>query len=470
MRTLLKTQLLLVASFVVMVLLSTGLVYFGVSNYSHNDFFRLLKMRAVTAAKVQLEGQSIDSYNSGNPAESDFYERLPEEDDLFIPLDETFDLEANAQEIGVPKAFFEQLLSQGEAEYREDEIFFKGIWYQFDGAPYAVVVKAENYYNSHHFAFLRRILIGTIVIAFILALLISAFLSKTIFKPLGTITKKVTQISSESLHLRLDSEHTRDELGQLVDTFNNMLDRIETSFETQNNFISNASHEFRTPLTVIIGEAEVALSKKRSQEDYEETLQIILLEAEKLDKKTQALLFLAQTGFNASALKGEIVRIDQILWDVKETVQAINPKSQINFDLDHLPENPQELMAHGSEQLLHLAFSNIINNACKYSDYQPVNVKLRADGKTVIVTVADFGIGIPSNEMEYIYDPFFRASNTNPYEGYGIGMPLSRNIIRMHNGIIQVRSTQHEGTTVEMVLPLANLSEPLKNDRGTVHR
>src|SRR5690606_20903063 len=107
--------------------------------------------------------------------------------------------------------------------------------------------------------------------------------------------------------------------------------------------------------TAIIGEADVALNKPRSQDEYINTLTIILSEAEKLDNKTKALLFLAQTGFDGKKQKLEKVRIDQLIWDVKETIEKINPKSKINLDMSLLPENPMMLKVKGNSQLLMLA-------------------------------------------------------------------------------------------------------------------
>jgi 3-oxoacyl-[acyl-carrier-protein] synthase III len=180
---------------------------------------------------------------------------------------------------------------------------------------------------------------------------------------------------------------------------------------------------------------------------------LVLEEAEQLEKKTRALLFLAQTGFDGKIQKFENVRIDQLLWDVKETTERLNTKSKIQFDTSLLPENPAKLKVRGNEQLLHLAFTNIINNGCKYSDYQPVHVSIGASDENVIVIIKDSGIGIPIDELKYIYDPFFRASNTKNYEGYGIGLPLTRNIIRMHKGELRVSSATEMGTIVQVNLP-----------------
>src|SRR5690606_8702812 len=115
---------------------------------------------------------------------------------------------------------------------------------------------------------------------------------------------------------------------------------------------------------------------------------------------------------------------------------------KISLDFSLLPESPVKLKIKGNEQLLHLAISNILVNGCKYSDKRTVQLALGASDKEVIIVVKDKGIGIPNNELKYIYDPYFRASNTSNYEGYGIGLPLTRNIIRMHNGTLNVFSIE----------------------------
>lgn len=280
---------------------------------------------------------------------------------------------------------------------------------------------------------------------------------KKLIDPIKEITVDMNNISTENLYVRLKSHKQEDELGDLIRTFNNMLDRLETSFETQNNFISNASHELNTPLTSIIGEAEVALKRERTAEEYVETLQSILTEAEKLDKKTKALLFLAQTGFNGKALKFETVRIDQLIFDVLETVNKIHADNHVVLDLSKIPDNPELLKVKGNEQLLHLALTNLISNAYKYSNNQEVVVSIDANNAAIVIKVIDLGIGIPQDEIPYIFDPFFRASNTGNFEGYGIGLPLARNIIRLHGGKILFTSMENKSTEVIVEFPLTTI-------------
>lgn len=455
MKTPSRTFLLYLIPFLIVIFLFSLFIYFSVSNYSENYLFKLLEARANKVAKERFEGEKIPTKTTFSLNETT--EKLPHEKDYFIPISAYLNIKNEAKRIGLSEDFFNSVLKNGNAEFISKKYLYKGIKFPSKSGEFIVITAAENYFEINQAKNLINTLLFAILCASILLWYLAYYYSKNIFKPILAITEQVKEISSENLHLRLNDQNRNVELNQLSNTFNDMLDRIETSFETQNNFISNASHELRTPLTAIIGEADVALSKPRQQEDYIETLKIILQEAEKLDNKTKALLFLAQTGFNGKIQKFEKVRVDQLLWDVKENLESMNSKNKIFFDMELLPENPLKLKVNGNIQLLHLAFSNIISNACKYSNFDTVTVSIGASDDFVYIITKDTGIGIPENEIKYIYDPFFRASNTKNYEGYGIGLPLTRNIIRMHNGKILVNSTENQGTIVQITLPILKL-------------
>jgi len=448
-----RTIFILLGSFLAIIVLFSGYVYLSVSNYANNDFDRLLEIRVLTAAQSELDGLSERELPR---LRSDFFERLPHEEDHFFMLTEDTNFVDEAAELNVPVEFFREILRNGKADHVTDRVSFKGIRYKGAKGEHIVIASAENYYKLHHEAYLKRTLVLAIAAAFLLSLFISLYFSSTVFRPIRNISEQVKQISSENLHLRISEERGNEELRELARTFNYMLDRIETSFATQNNFISNASHELRTPLTAIIGEADVALSKLRDPIEYIETIKVILEEAEQLEGKTKALLFLAQTGFNGRNANMSKVRVDQLLMDVKETVERVNPKNRVQLDMSLLPENPMKLKVLGNEQLLHLALSNIILNGCKYSGFKPVSVSLGTATDKIIVVVKDSGIGISEDDLKHIYDPFFRGRNTKGFEGYGIGLPLTQNIIRMHSGEIAVSSILNVGTTVQVSLPVGS--------------
>lgn len=452
-----KTQSKITFIFFLSAVLIVGLlglgVYFFNTRYSYDDFYKRLEIRGVITARAELDHEEVSASVMREVREMHL-EKLPEEKEYFIEMKSGRVSDEDAAKLNLPHSFFDDIASNGVATYQDGETFFAGILYEAKTSNYAVVVSAANYYYSHHLTYLRNILLVGVAVASILSFAIAKVLSRQVFRPVKEISSRVERISGSNLNLRLEPRQASDEISVLERTFNNMLDRLETAFETQNNFISNASHELRTPLTSIIGETEVALSKQRSTDEYRESLESILQQAERLEKITHSLLFLAQTGFKKN-LRPEKVRADQLLWDVKATIERINPKSKIQINLSLFPDNPDKFYVMGNEQLLHLALTNIVSNACKYSDNQLVSISAGSSEQKVVIVIKDSGIGIPAAELKHIYDPFFRASNVKGYEGYGIGLPLTNNIVRMHGGEISVLSKVGEGTTVQLVFPTA---------------
>ena len=145
-----------------------------------------------------------------------------------------------------------------------------------------------------------------------------------------------------------------------------------------------------------------------------------------------------------------------------EDCKAIFPDQHIQVMLEDLPDDEEGIIIGGNYNLLKTAFNNIVLNACKYSQHQPIDLSLKAAKNRVTVSIQDKGIGIPSEELKYIYDPFFRASNTTNFEGYGIGMPLANNIILLHKGAINVDSKVGVGTTVTISLPICEIKSQVR--------
>lgn len=427
-------------------------VYYFVTRYTFNDFYKRLETRAIVAGRIMLENES--DATAFREMRDRILEKLPQEEDYIYEITAERTFEKESGQLNLPLSFFENIVGGNTSEYQKNNIFYTGIRYASENRSFVVIVSAENYYYSNHLANLKQILFGAIIFVSVLVLSVSIIFSRYVFYPVRQITKQVREIGTQNLHLRLKATSQNDDINELKSTFNNMLDRLETSFETQNNFISNASHELGTPLTVIIGEADVALTKERAVAEYQETLNSILFEAERLERITKSLLYLAQTGFDGKKQKTEVLRADQLLWDVKETIDKLNPKNKVYIDLSLVPDSPLKLKIRGNAQLLHLAISNIVSNACKYSSNQTVKISVGTTDDQVVIVVKDNGIGIPESELQYIYDPFFRASNTKNFEGYGIGLPLARNIMRQHKGTINVTSAPGEGTTVRLSFPL----------------
>jgi signal transduction histidine kinase len=455
MKTQAKIIVVLSIICIAIVVLVSAATYYFVNEYSYGDFYKRLETRERIFTRYQLYRDS--SSTSGLiTLKNQYLEKLEGETEYIIPLTPGLTARAIAEKYKLPASFITALMTKGKARGKKESLFFVGSNNQHEGKQYLIVISAENYYATHHLLFLRNILVGIVVVVILLIILFSYYFSNHIFDPIKEITNKVKLISTENIHLRLDPNNNANnrEINNLIHTFNDLLNRIETAFETQKNFISNASHELGTPLTSIIGEADVALLKERTKEEYQQALKNILKQGERLDKITKSLLFLAQTGYKGNAIRFEQLRIDEVIWETKQLIDQLNPSNNINIDLSLLPEDPNKLKLSGNKQLLQLAFANILNNACKYSTNKPVIVYLASSDTNIVVTIKDQGIGIPEADISYIYDPFYRASNTQKFEGYGIGLPLARNVVILHKGALNVSSFVQEGTTVQIKLPI----------------
>ncbi|MFA6151790.1 MAG: HAMP domain-containing sensor histidine kinase [Chitinophagaceae bacterium] len=455
MKTRYRITLMLSSIILGIIMVFSLFLYTFVSNYAFTDFYKRLETRSNSTARIALDPENKHLEDFKN----EYLVKLPEERNYIIPVTAPMDFDLLARQNKLNEQLLIKTWNMGVGTFRNKNVLFCGVRFKAkNGNDYIVITSAKNYYFDELMNYLFNLLIVLVMASTVLIVFASYWVYKRLINPVKQIAGKVNQISSENLNIRLQGSVNDDELGELVKTMNGMLDRLETSFETQNNFISNASHELNTPLTSIIGEADVALARERSADEYKETLKSILGEAEKLDKKTKALLYLAQTGFNGKAMKFDKVRVDQLIFDVQETVNRISPQNKLEIDFSTFPDSPEKLKVKGNEQLLHLALSNIILNACKYSHNKPVKVSLMHNRQTITIMVKDWGIGIPKNEIQHIYDPFFRASNTANFEGYGIGLPLTRNIIKMHNGQLFVASEENGGTLVEIKLPVGNFT------------
>lgn len=432
------------------ILIMSGLVYYFANQHSFEDFYKRLEIRAYLTAKATLPYYESDSVIY-NEIREEHLEKLPAEKEYFLQVSADGTVHTNEQ-LTLPNSFYQQVRRENKATYREGDRFYEGVLYKSKQGLYIVIVSAIN--KLEYLSWLRKILIICSVASSVLLLGAGIFFSKYILKPIRHMMGQVKSISSRNLHLRLNVDDSGDEINDLAGTFNNMLDRLETAFETQNNFVSNASHELSTPLTAIIGEAELALNKERSSDKYIYALQNILNEAGRLEHITKSLLHLAQTGFDGKKQEWGQIRSDELLFTVKNTIDKLHPGNKVEIDYSLFPEEQEKLIIPGNEQLLELAISNIVMNAIKYSNNEPVSIALAATEKKNILIIKDQGIGIPAEDLPYIFSPFFRASNTGRFKGYGIGLPLAMNIIRMHKGDIIVNSQVNHGTEIRVELPL----------------
>jgi signal transduction histidine kinase len=449
-----KISILLIISISLILFFLGSSVYYFLFNYSYADFYKRLEARVSVAEKYHFETNQKDAQVLNNIREEHLV-LLSKEKEYILYCSNTNSMKQLADTNSLPINFLKLVYTKQFANYQKNDIFYHGKIRESPKGFYFIIVSAKNYYNTHHLNLLKKVLLAGGFISILLIIFFTYLFSKNFFEPINKIINKVNSISTDNIHLRLDEINNTVEINRLTTTFNNLLSRIEIAIETNKNFISNASHEFGTPLTAIIGEADVALLKDRTPVEYKETLQKILKQSERLNKISQSLLFLAQIGYKDNKLNYTILRTDEIILQANEIMNQLIPKNNIKIDFELLPENPKKLKILGNKELLILAITNILTNACKYSSNKPVLVSLASTNNEIIMIFKDQGIGIPKSDLPFIFEPFYRASNTAAYDGYGIGLPLTQNIIKIHKGELIISSVLHKGVTIQVKLPVA---------------
>ncbi|HYM93967.1 MAG TPA: HAMP domain-containing sensor histidine kinase [Chitinophagaceae bacterium] len=350
-----------------------------------------------------------------------------------------------------PQVYIDKAKKNGEvffSEGKRDGYIFR---YSDPGHNILVTTIAFDEYRENVIQSLNNILWVIAAFGFLLSFLCGWLFSAYILKPVSRIVKEVNQVSSSNLSNRLSEGNTRDELSDLAKTFNQLLARLEESFIIQRRFISNASHELSTPLTSMSSQLQVALQKKRDTDDYAIILQSVLHEVGVMQELTKSLLEIARTG-SEGAIELTDVRVDEALMKAVATVKKVYQGYEVNVQFHEFPDEEDKCTVPGNADLLYTAFKNIIENGCKYSEDRKINIDLRFSQGKIILDFVNKGEVMVEEEIEKIFQPFFRGSRAINKPGFGLGLPLTERIIKLHNGSLQVSSDFLKGTCFHIEL------------------
>lgn len=314
-----------------------------------------------------------------------------------------------------------------------------------------VVVVPQNIL-AVHFPTIALVLGISMTLGFFLTLIMGNRSGDKIIEPIKQMTKTVKNITINDLSKRIDVSGSKDELKDLAITFNNMMNRIESSVEKQNQFVSDASHELRTPISVVKGYADL-LERwgKDEKQVLEESVKAIQNEANHMNKLVEKLLFLARSDMNAQKLEKEQFNLNELIVEIyKETKMIDNEHTII---LESLPE---DILLFGDKRLIKEAIRAFVENSIKYTDYGgSIKIVLESSEENAKIGVIDTGSGIKEEDISKIFDRFYRAdkSRTKKSGGTGLGLSIAKWIIDSHEGTISVKSVEGEGTEIWTFIP-----------------
>jgi signal transduction histidine kinase len=286
-----------------------------------------------------------------------------------------------------------------------------------------------------------------------LILIIGAATSKRLLKPVKVMTETVQNISISQLGTtRLDVSGSKNELKDLARTFNSMLDRLQLAYEQQNQFVSDASHELRTPISVIQGYAGLLDRWGKSDgQVLEESITAIRTEAENMKDLVEKLLFLARGDKDTQKLEKEEFYINELVDEIIKETKLIDTTHEVGCIRN------EAILVNADRTLLKEAIRVFVDNSVKYTpEGGKIKLECYLDKGAAVVTIEDTGIGIPEKDLPKVFDRFFRAdkSRTKETGGTGLGMAIAKWIVLKHGGTIKVQSKVNVGTKINVTLPI----------------
>ncbi|MEJ2902944.1 sensor histidine kinase [Pedobacter panaciterrae] len=440
----------LISTLVLLCVLFT--IYFTFIKFMQSDFFDRLTDRTMVTAKLYLEADEISS-DSLTRVREQYLEKLNGEviriynsknDATFIGDDQQY---WNIQTI-------ERVRRYKKARFKDGNRQVVGIYYKDNQGDFVILASAIDQSTIVRAEKLLKIMAAIFLVIFVGLLLSARWIAKKILLPLDLFIDQVKLIKSNNLHFRVKEGPNKDEIHLLAQNFNNLMEHLEQSFILQKTFVANASHELRTPITRMIIGTEIALSQDRSKEEYQKALASVLEDSEKLENIISSLLKLAQADLEYGSTNLEKVRIDEMIWSLQQEWNQKTGMNSLLVEVKDLPMDEDQLSITCNPTLLQIAIDNLISNAFKFSDHQPVKCVLDVKDDGIHIFIIDTGVGIAPADLDNIFKPFYSSSSKAEHSGSGMGLYMAHKIIMLYQGNISVKSQKHQGTTFHVHFPL----------------
>jgi signal transduction histidine kinase len=423
-----------------------------------NAFDAQLQSKVALTANTTLKNEAILQVLPAISAESTD-DTLPFRENISIyndAFERVYSLNPEAQTVAIKT--LQNIQQTGNHSFKHVNLKgFGSVYLSETSRPYFIL--AEGYCDPKSLLQLRNILIFSFLFGIGVVALGGWYFAGRALQPMNKIVYQVEAIKPSNLDQRVESENQHDEIAHLSETFNRLLERVEQAFKLQKQFISNVSHELKNPITVMRTQIEVALQRERTPENYQKTLHSLLDDIAHLTQVHERLLQLAKLHADDRKIEVAKIRIDELLWLVREQVLKSHPQAKILIHFEAMPEDEEQLEVLANEALLRTALFNLIENGCKYSENQRVEVVLviQLNGEHSL-KITNQGDVIPSDEIPFLFEPFYRSPRHLSKKGSGIGLSLTKSILQQHSISINLSSNLADGTVFSLKFPKLSAS------------
>ncbi|MEI7508622.1 MAG: HAMP domain-containing sensor histidine kinase [Flavobacterium sp.] len=421
--------------------LASTFIYVSFSKFRKEEFKNRLEEKAFSTAKLLIEVKEIDK-KILKLLDKNIIDKLY--DEKILIFDGQYKLiYSSLDDSKITWTKNDLIRLNNEKSYFTDRKGREtlGAFFSFKQGDYYVLISAKDTYGYSKMEYLFYSLLITYFIGVFLVWVFIYFFIKKQLNPLDVFQQQITSISVNELNVHLEENNSNDEINLLTRAFNQMLTRLENAFTTQKEFTSNASHELYTPLTRISLQLENLINSEQHSEKTINYLKSINNDVHQLAELINSLLLLAKVNKEATGKKFQQVRIDEIIFDSNDLVKKMNPKFNLDFNIQIVEdiENPMEIL--GIKSLLKIAFTNLLKNACLYSPNNKAIVSVnQISNHQLIISLKNEGKVLTLEERKKIFEPFTRGKNSLQTKGSGLGLPIVKRILDYHNATISYQS------------------------------
>ncbi len=438
-----RLSLISILIFSIVFISASAVIFFSFRHWMKNNTLSRLESKTLLAAVYYLEKDEI-SYNEHESIKDQLRKNISRKDiavynnsNLFVS-GEMFDNHELTNE------FIDLIRDKQDAYLVTQGYFYYGIFYKDNQGDFIIITREDKSIYNDQLASLLKILSLVCLFGILIIYFFSRMLGNIAYKPITNIISQIRRRDTQTFGHPLTLPDSYTEINDLVDTYNLFVDRLAQTFVVQKNFIDYVSHELRTPITALLGTLEVSKQKERSLEETNDLLH--KLKQYTLDLETTLDNMMILSGANTNFELTDF-RVDEVLWEVIENaMQRHNAIIRVDFQV----EDSQILQCKGNASLITLAINNLIENAIKYSSNQEIKTVIYEDETRLCIAIIDKGIGIPESDLSQITRNFYRGSNTEGFQGKGIGLSMAKIIFDIHEITLKIDSSK-DGTKMTLI-------------------
>lgn len=437
-------------TFSIVFIIASTITYLSFYQYSEKMIFNELQKTCLLTGIYYLEKDELPEKQHSLIGEQfkdnsvDLVTRVYNEQNAIVFGEGDADKNINSQQLNTVR-------KHRKLSFKSAHNFYFGIYYHDNEGDFVVFVKKNDQEFKAMTNQLLLILMVVLVSGLIIIYIVSRLLSNLAYKPIKNIINQVNDIEASSLDRQIILPNTKDEIQELTETYNNLLKRLSDTFIIQKNFINYVSHEFKTPLAAISGNLEVFAQKERSTAEYKQMADKVLENVYQIEDTMNTLMMLS--GLKSGNQGHEIFRVDELLWDINDQLPEHYSVNRAQIQLLIEIKNDKLLAIKGNSEEIRIALYNIIENAVKYSNGNPIKISLLEVNNQLQIVIQDHGKGISHDDLKYINQTFYRGKNVHDVQGNGIGLSLASIIFKQNNIAFTITSQPGEGTTVRLLFP-----------------